>query len=184
MTNRDITLFKCAITRFTDATWEENVEWKRKTQDMEGKFIYNTLSPIPISLGTIPNIFMIEMNISTKQIIGVGLVKNKLCYKHYKVYSENSYNFYTYITKYHMYRDEFSESTRQLIENELEKSIFHGFGHLIRGTGISKLPEPLKYILGRREMRSIVTFETDFMELFLTEFKEKYGKQFWTKVIE
>ena len=63
-----------------------------------------------------------------------------------------------------MYREEFSEATRQLIENELEKSIFHGFGHLIRGTGISKLPEPLKYILGRREMRSIVTFETDFME--------------------
>ena len=59
MTNRDITLFKCAITRFTDATWEENVEWKRKTQDMEGKFIYNSLSPIPISL--IANLCLAEI---------------------------------------------------------------------------------------------------------------------------
>lgn len=175
MTNpRDISLYKTAITRFTNETWEENLRWKEKA-NMTSRYIYNTLSPIPVSLDGIPNVFMVEMNISTKQIIGVGLVKNRCCLAPYRVYKNNIYNYYSYLTKYHMNREEFTEKELEKIR-ELELCLFTGFGHLIRGAGISRLPEPLRHIGGRGKGRIVTEFDTKYDILFYHAFARKYRK--------
>ena len=107
------------------------VMWRERNNLLDG-CIYNTTAPMPVSVNNIPNIFMIEMNITTKTIIGVGFVKNQEDIKRNFVYSDNKYNLYSYKGKYHINKDEFSEEEILMIE-DLEVVLFTGYCHMIRG---------------------------------------------------
>ena len=170
----DVNIYQTCITRFSDKTWEENTMW-RERNDLSKGCIYNTTSPMPISVNTVPNIFMIEMNITTKTIIGVGLVKNQQEIKRNFVYSDNKYNLYSYKSKYHINKSEFLQEEIELLE-DLEIVLFTGYCHMIRGIGISKLPNKLIHKIGKNENRIVTEYPNIYNEMFLKAFCRKYGK--------
>lgn len=172
--NNDVTLFQTCITRFNNKTWEENIMW-RERNNLESGCIYNTTVPMPVSVKNIPNIFMIEMNITSKSIIGVGLVKNQEDIKRNYVYSDNKYNLYSYKGKYHIDKNEFTEEEVLLLE-DLEVVLFTGYCHMIRGIGISKLPKRLIHKIGKNENRIETEYPNNYTEMFLKAFRRKYGK--------
>ena len=171
---KDVNMIQCCITRFNNKTWEENCMWRERNNLAHG-CIYNTTSPMPISVNNVPNIFMIEMNITTKTIIGVGFVKNQQELKRHFVYSDNKYNLYSYKSKYHINKDEFNEEEIKLIE-DLENVLFTGYCHMIRGIGISKLPNRLIHKIGKNENRIVTEYPNNYNEIFLKVFRRKYGK--------
>jgi len=170
---KDVSLFECCITRFTNKTWEENIMWRERNNLLDG-CIYNTTAPMPVSVNNIPNIFMIEMNITAKTIIGIGFVKNQEDIKRNFVYSDNKYNLYSYKGKYHINKDEFSEEEILMIE-DLEVVLFTGYCHMIRGIGISKLPRRLIHKIGKYENRIETEYPNNYNEMFLKAFRRKYN---------
>tara|TARA_B100000073_G_C23689711_1_gene555931 strand:- start:261 stop:821 length:561 start_codon:yes stop_codon:yes gene_type:complete len=170
----DVIMYQSCITRFNNKTWEENCMW-RERNNLAGGCIYNTTVPMPVSVNKVPFIFMIEMNITTKSIIGVGLLKNQQELKRNFVYSENKYNLYSYKGKYHIDKEEFTEDEILLIE-DLEVVLFTGYCHMIRGIGISKLPNKLIHKIGKNENRIETEYPNKYNEMFLKTFRRKYGK--------
>jgi len=171
-----IQLYETVITRFNNKTRTENRKW-REDNNLEHGCIYNALTTLPVSVSDIPNIFVIEMNIETNKIIGIGLVKNRLCLKSENVYSEKKFNYCTYKSNYRIssryFEEIFTTEEIELIEL-LEKYLFRGFSHLKRGIGYSKLPEKMIYKAGRNipdeEIPNIYT------KLFMTAFNRHYKK--------
>jgi hypothetical protein len=91
-------------TRFSNKTWEENNSYRKKNnyigciygspQEFSPKILYDSI------------VLIIEMNNSTNQIEGIGLIKNRpLLDKHYLIYSDGNYNRYVYKSKYYIERD-------------------------------------------------------------------------------
>ena len=169
-------LYETIITRFTNNTWCENCRW-RENNDLTHGCIYNAVTPLPISIGKIPNVFVIEMNLETNNIIGIGLIKNRLCLKAHNVYSDKRYNYFTYKSNYRISSRYFPEIfTPEEFEKIviLEKYLFKGYSHLKRGAGYSKLPEKMIYKAGRKIPDEEI--ENIYTELFMTAFKRHYKK--------
>ena len=167
----DVIMFQTCITRFSNKTWEENVMW-RDRNNLSNGCIYNTTVPMPVSVNNVPNIFMVEMNITTKKIIGVGLVKNQQEIKRNYVYSENKYNLYSYKGKYHIDKSEFNDDEVELIKI-LEIVLFTGYSHMIRGIGISKLPPILIHKTGKHKETIITEYPNKYNEVFFKSISQK-----------
>jgi len=127
-----------AVTHFNNLTYSENRRWC-KTKSYEG-CIYNSPVKINSHIPLYSPIYVIEMNNETNKIIGIGLIKNRIYPKRYKIYSDNNYNRYTYLGK------KWIDSS--LIDNrtleELEQRLFKGKNHLKRSQGIVQVPEDVK----------------------------------------
>ena len=174
-TYKDVILHGCAITRFTDETYRENIEWRRK-HNYEHGCIYNCTTSTPHSMRGIPIIFVIEMNITTKKVIGVGMITNKEYYKKkLHVYNDNQYNYHSYISKYRMEMDDFNDQEKEIITRILEKCLFTGYCHLIRGIGFSQLPHPLVHKTGRGTKRVETRYDENFTLLFKRAFKRHFN---------
>jgi len=140
------------VTRFTDETWSENVEYCRKKYDENvKKIIYNT--PIMISKNVPYNsdIIVVEMNNSTNKILGLSIVKNRIKGTHnHKMYSENNYNRYSYYGYKRIPVEEMTEFEKEVILF-LESICFKGKTHIKRGQGMSKINDVMfikcRYIL-------------------------------------
>ena len=175
--NRDTIYHGCAITRFTDQTYEENAEWCRMNGFLRPKCVYNSLLPTPHNMRDIPDLYIIEMNITTKQVVGVGLITNKEYYKkRVKMHSDRKYNYYTYTGKKHMSIEEFTPTEQEKIKGVLDKFLFTGYTHLIRGTGYSRLPYPLVFKTGKGENRVEITYKDDFVTFFKNAFSRHFKK--------
>ncbi len=119
-------------TRFTDDTLREN---RRYRENQQVACIYGSLLKLNENL-PYDNLFVLEMNNSQNKLAGIGVITKKF-YPREKVYSDMSYNMYTYKGKYYIYPNELPEE--MLIE--LEKLLFYGKSHLKRGGSISRFPE-------------------------------------------
>ena len=173
---QEIQLYDTVVTRFTAETRRENRIW-RENNNLSHGCIYSAVGPLPASIGQIPNIFVIEMNINTNSIIAIGLVKNRLSLKKHNVYRESKYNYFTYKSNYRISSRYFSEIfTDKELEKItlLEKYLFRGYSHLKRGAGYSKLPEKMIFKAGKgipdEEIPNIYT------QLFMRAFKRHYKK--------
>ena len=95
------------VTRFNDITYKENKDWLQKNN--ENGCIYG--SPIKLSTKVLPNTYIIilEMNNSINKIEGLGIIKNQLIYKKYKIYSDNNYNRFIYKSNLYISRNIFSK---------------------------------------------------------------------------
>ena len=174
---RDTIYYGCAITRFTDETYQENIEWCRNNGYQHPKCVYNSLSPTPYNMQNIPYLFIIEMNITRKQVVGVGLISNKrYCKKRVKMYSEAKYNYYTFIGCKHMSIDDFTTLEQEKIQSVLDRFLFTGYTHLIRGTGYSRLSYPLVFKTGKGVNRVEITFKDDFVNFFKHAFERHFKK--------
>lgn len=165
----DINIYECCITRFTNFTWEENTRWRDMNNCLSG-CIYNSTFTLPISIGDIPNVFIIEMNISEKKIIGVGLVKNRELSIQPRIYTENKHNFHSYKGKYRMDYEDFNEEEKEKLKH-LERFLFYGYSHLIRGIGFSKLPTKLIHKPGKG--KDNVEIKNIYTDMFKKAFKRK-----------
>jgi len=128
-------------TRFSNKTWEENNNYRKKNisigciygspQEFSPKILYDS------------TILVIEMNNSTNQIEGIGLVKNRpFLDKYYLIYSEGNYNRYIYKSKYYLHRDMIMRNNSVLLDT-LEYIVFKEKTHLKRGSGFTTISQDL-----------------------------------------
>jgi hypothetical protein len=118
-------------------------------------------------------IFILEMNNDTNKIAGIGIIKNKLDYNYYRIYSNNNYNRFTYKSDYYMPAHEL-ESHTEIIQ-AVEKCLFTGKSHLKRGQGITSFPlkfqnnQALAELLKTHGYDNLLTF---FRQIFLERYTQ------------
>lgn len=127
-------MYGVLLSRFTNETYAEN---KRYKENHNIKCIYGSTLPISPSLPMI-DYFVIEMNINTNKIIGIGLIEKLLSPK-VKIYSNPYFNNYIYKGKHYFPIETINNKEIVL---ELEKLLFYGKTHLKRG-GTTLFPKKL-----------------------------------------
>lgn len=134
------------VTRFTDDTYNENQEWKKRKQytgcvyglDREISMLdFNYLKEIyTIDIRCSPN-----TKKSPPHIYGIGKIKCVTKYEwRSRIYTNHEFNRFVYKGDKYLSREELvvNNENKETIEN-LEKLLCTGAGHFKRGDGISKL---------------------------------------------
>ena len=132
----DVEQFYIGTTRFTEATWKENRNWREKHK-WKG-CIYGLRKQMPRCVPPHGLVFVIEMNNDTNLIMGIGLVRNYINKKHQACvyYNELNYNRYIYNSQY---RCDSKNITDTAILTKLELMLFKGAGHYKRGQVITTI---------------------------------------------
>lgn len=118
--------------RFSTETYLEN---KRYRESHNIPCIYNT--PTPISDRHPPGkYYVLEMNITTNQLIGIGVIKKQL-QTNIQVYTDSSYNRYTYKGNDYISLDQLPS----VLVEHLEKKLFYGKTHMKRGLSLTRYPD-------------------------------------------
>lgn len=129
--------------RFDEKTWEQNGHY-RKNHPKVG-CIYGSPSLVTKDIPLDMPMIILEMNLNTNSIMGIGLVKNHPVCGKYVIYGDNmNTNRYVYIGKNRVDR---SEMTKE--ENEMMKFFdilcFRGNKHMKRGNGLSRFPPDILF---------------------------------------
>lgn len=159
-------MFTIATDRFNNETWESS-----KLYRLRKGFacIYAPPCRISSSIDINSPIFVIEMNNSINQIIGIGLIKNKVITdKVYKVQPDSNYNRYIYIGDYHISREILEHYNPHLVF-VLEEILFKGYTHSKRGAGITKLPEKVLKL----EICKEIDIKKEIRDIFIMHFRDK-----------
>jgi len=131
-------MFTVVTGRYNNETWEASLQYRLKKKLACIYAPPSRMSPL-IDLNS--PVFVIEMNISTNKIIGIGFIRNKLVTdKVYKVQADSNCNRYIYIGDYHISRDKIDEYNPFLVY-VLEEILFKGYTHSKRGSGLTRIPE-------------------------------------------
>jgi hypothetical protein len=154
------------VTRFNDATFNENRAWIEKNNSNVG-CIYG--SPTQINEMTLPysQLIVLEMNNSKNIIEGIGIIKNNTARenkKRYKIYSDNNYNRFIYKSNYRIDRKNFNSYESEVIML-LEDYLFKTAYHCKRGHGIQKLP---KIVVNSEEFDFIKFLTNMYYNRFVT----------------
>lgn len=124
--------------RFNNETWNATLEYREKHQLA---CIYAPPCKISDRIEHDAPVFVLEMNNTLNQIMGVGLVRNKPCLeKRKRVYRDTNLNRYVYIGKYHLTREQLVRFSPPLVEI-LDHILFKGYTHSKRGMGLTQIPE-------------------------------------------
>ena len=129
-------MYGVLLSRFTDKTLAENRQWKEANNK---KCAYGSTRAISDNL-PLMEYFVIEMNVSTNKIAGIGIIRNKLAPR-VRIYSNPYFNRYIYIGKHFIPIEELERDNAELLQ-EIEKILFYGKGHLKRG-GMTLFPPKL-----------------------------------------
>jgi hypothetical protein len=153
--------FDLYTTRFNSSTYNELSRFKENNDMGDGISLYGVSYAIPASIPKNKCLFVLEMNNTTNQIMGIGLIKNALAKNQdIEIYSSPKNNAYIYKSNFHVqirrndifdvskhskkHRSEFhdyiTEEFRDFVQNILEPSCFMGKSHLKRGGSISRYP--------------------------------------------
>jgi len=124
-------------TRFNDITWNENIQYREKYPVIG--CIYPTPEMNNHRLTPDNVLFVLEMNNDQNRIMGVGMVRNKVYIKKYRVYSDDNYNRYSYIGKHRIDRSEMSEEEENIMQT-FDILCFTGSRHMKRLQGIKAFP--------------------------------------------
>jgi hypothetical protein len=129
-------MYGVLLSRFTDKTLAENRQWKEANNK---QCVYGSTRAISDNL-PLMQYFVIEMNVSTNKIAGIGIIRNKLAPR-VRIYSNPYFNRYIYIGKHFIPVEELERDNVELLQ-EIEKILFYGKGHLKRG-GMTLFPPKL-----------------------------------------
>ena len=133
--------FWIGTTRFTNYTYKENQDWRERFK-WKG-CIYGLNKKMPLTVPHLGLVFVLEMNNDQNKIMGIGLIRKRLCSdKYYKIYSDQNYNRYTYKSKYRISRESLSKREEKVIQL-FDILLFTGKTHLKRGQGITTVPKTL-----------------------------------------
>lgn len=130
-----------ATTRFNNATWERNVECRKK---INVQCMYACPVPISQKVPAEGIVFVLEMNNETNQIEGIGLIKNRATSGRLNPHDNMNYNRYIYMGTKHISRAEMTEEEKEILRL-LEALCFKGVNHLKRGHGITSFPLKVLY---------------------------------------
>lgn len=155
-------------TRFSHDTWKENNDYLQNHPRV--KCIYCSPYGVSTNIPIKTMLFVLEMNNSNNQIMGVGLVRNEPWREQecYRVYKNGYYNLTAYVGYHRLSREELSNDTIDDIKiwEELENICFKGKGHLKMGSGMTSFPI---HVLHR-----LKEYNIDILEWLSSKFKEKY----------
>ena len=125
------------LTRFSSKTWEENQAYRKKHK--YPGCIYGSPRLLAKDIKPKAHGFVLEINITTRQIMGVGFVLNLLYPKPCWIYSAGEYNAYVYNSLWRLDRSHLEAEARPLLW-VLEQIIFKHRVCLMRGHGLSRIP--------------------------------------------
>lgn len=130
-----------ASTRFNEQTLLENRMY-RETKQIQG-CIYGTNMKINEKYPLNTTMVVVEMNNSTNQIEGIGIIKNLVALdKKYKIYENGEYNRYIYKGKQWISRDQIMRLNEDIVKL-FEIILFKGKSNLKRMSGICVVTEKL-----------------------------------------
>ena len=151
--------------RFNNETWESSVNYRIKHNF---SCIYAPPTRLASSILPDESVFVVEMNNSLNEIMGIGLIKNKLTYKTHRVYSDNNLNRYIYIGEYHMTREEL-DMYNPFLSYVLDQILFRGYTHSKRGYGFTKIPEKVLKL----DVCEGLDVKKEIKKIFVTHFRDK-----------
>lgn len=142
------TIFDIYTTRYTSDTFLQNKRFKNNI-NWDGAF-YSTTLQFPKNT---PDklLFILDMNNTTNKILGVGLLRNKLCKEqHYNVYTNQTFNNFIYKSSFYIplinsedcnqYYSNINVEWIKFIEEEFEARLFYGKSHSKRGGSFMRFP--------------------------------------------
>jgi hypothetical protein len=151
-------------TRYNNLTWQINQQYREKK-----KLPCVYASPFKMSekidLGSA--VFVVEMNNSMNEIMGIGLIQNKICNKSCNVQANTDYNRYVYIGHHHISREIVKRYNPDLVR-VLDKILFKGYTHSKRGSGFTQIPKKVMTI----EMCEDLSILKEIKTIFLQHFRE------------
>lgn len=159
-----------ATTRFTNATYAENMEY-RKRKGLA--CVYGLQEPLSERCAYGAEVFVFEMNNDANRIEGVGLIRNVHTGEYHKIHENNQYNLCSYVGSYHMTRDQLAEYCNKEWLQDMEELMFKGKSNLKRLTGIRLLTNKL---LNRKE-RTVEETEKGLRIIF----SRVLGKKQWSR---
>ena len=128
-----------SCTRFNNETWLENAQY-RSSNGIRGA-IYGSEFRINEKYPQGCLIFVVEMNLNTNLIQGIGLIRNSLVLdKKHNIYSRANYNKYIYKGNYWISRETILALESSVVEI-FDNMLFRGLTHLKRLAGITVLRE-------------------------------------------
>ena len=162
-------MFYLASTRFKTETWIQNINYKQK-YNIQG-VIYGVPIEIYNKYPLNAIIFVVEMNNDINEIIGIGIIRNKIITdKKYYIYTSIEYNRFIYKGEYWLSREHICRINPNVVEI-LENILFKKKSHVKRQSGISiikyKLLSHWKDLPNHNEKY----LKESIKELFLNEFK-------------
>jgi len=129
-------------TRFNHETYYANYAYRKKHQETFS-CIYCSPCELSSKIAYGTPVYVIEMNNSTNQVLGIGLIRNRYeTTRYYKVHSNGNWNRYIYVGKSFVSRDLLMLSNPAFLY-VLEDVLFKGKTHSKRGNGFTRLPEKL-----------------------------------------
>ena len=134
-------MFYLACTRFNNTTYDENIHYRNKHNEV---VIYGSTLKIRDIYTSGILMFIAEMNNEKNRIEGIGLIKNLLVNdKRHKIYKSNDeYNRYIYRGKYWLSRDQINEYNPEILEI-FDNILFKGKSHLKCRIGITIITKKL-----------------------------------------
>ena len=131
-------MIQIGTVRFNSDTWGENKNW-RAENNWNG-CIYGLDKQIPEKVPYGSSIYVIEMNNTTNQIMGIGKIKYIfLSENRTKIYKNENYNRIVYKSKHRLDRGELMDIHSDIIES-IENTLFKGSRHFKRGHGVIMIP--------------------------------------------
>lgn len=164
-------MFFIATIRFNNLTWDYNNKY-RKNKNIP--CIYACPNKITSSINYDSYVFVIEMNNSTNQIIGIGLIKNRVrnLDKIFKIQEDFNYNRYIYTGLYYICRTILYKYNAKLIIM-LEDILFKGKTHSKRGMGLTKFPLHLLKTYNKEPFNSIgFSLQEEIKNIFISYLRE------------
>ena len=131
-------MFEIVTGRYNNETWDASIKYRIKKNI---PCIYAPPFKITDTIDINWPIFVIEMNNTINEIMGIGLIYNKLVTNQiHKVQQDSNCNRYIYIGKYHISRELLEHYNPRLVY-VLDEILFKGYTHSKRGSGLTKIPE-------------------------------------------
>lgn len=159
-------MFTVVTGRYNNDTWDASVRYRERRQL---SCIYAPPYKLAETIDINSPVFVIEMNNSTNQIMGIGLIKNKLVTdKVYKVQEDTNCNRYIYIGEYHISR-EILDHYNPLLVYVLDEILFKGYTHSKRGSGLTKIPEKVLKL----DTCEGMNIKKEIKDIFIYHFKDK-----------
>lgn len=159
-------MFTIVTGRYNNETWEATVRYRNRKNFA---CIYAPPHRLAESIDLNSPVFVIEMNNSTNEIMGIGLIKNKLITdKVYKVQEDSNCNRYIYIGEYHISREILEDYNSHLVYI-LDEILFKGYTHSKRGSGLTKIPEKVLKL----DICECVDIKKEIKNIFVHHFKDK-----------
>ena len=152
--------------RYNDETWEATTRYRERKNLA---CIYAPPHRLAETIDLNSPVFVIEMNNSKNQIMGIGLIKNKLVTdKVYKVQEDSNCNRYIYIGEYHISREILDDYNPQLVY-VLDEILFKGYTHSKRGSGLTRIPEKVLKL----DICENMDIKKEIKNIFIYHFKDK-----------